>query len=237
MPKGKFAKLTSWSFSAYTQYLRCPLSVFFERVQRVRMPEEKSPVLERGDRVHKAAETYVSTSGRPQMIPELRHYADRLKDFRRRRARTELEWAFTSAWTPTGWLAPDAWLRMKLDVLHEQTAPPAVYVGDYKTGRVYPEHAQQRSLYGLGALTLVKLGALAGGAKATTVTVEHLYTDTTQLATEQYGLKDLEPLKAEWVRRTEQMLNDTTYNAQPGNHCRWCKFAVSRGGPCVEEKK
>ncbi len=236
MPKALFAKLTSWSFSTYTQYIRCPFSVCLDKVQRVRMPEEKSPVLERGDRIHKGAEAYVSAAGKPALPAELKHFVGRLKDFRRAKARTELAWAFTTAWTPTGYWDRDAWVRMKLDVMVEQKAPPSVYVGDYKSGRVYPDHAQQRSLYGLGALTLVQIGALANGAKETAVTVEHLYTDTRQEATERYTLKDLGPLKAEWERRTSQMLNDQRFPAKPGPHCRWCRFRKSAGGPCPEDQ-
>jgi hypothetical protein len=101
---------------------------------------------------------------------------------------------------------------------------------------VYDDHKQQRSLYALGGLQLVKLGRLAEGDKKSKLTAEHVYIDTQQTATEQFTMKDLDPLKREWETRTKQMLEDTTYRATPGFHCRWCKYRKSNGGPCPEEQ-
>ena len=235
MPKAKFARLHAWSFSTYQQYLKCPFSVCLEKIQRHPGIEEKSPALERGTLIHSAAEAFVASTGeKPELIPELARSAKRLADFRKAKARTELEWAFTSSWTPTGWWDRDAWLRMKLDVLKEEKAPPLVHIVDYKSGKIHDEHRQQRSLYGLGALQMISLGALS--TKLATVIAEHLYTDSGQQATERYTLKDLEPLKREWLTRTEKMLTDERFPTRTGHHCSWCRFAKSKGGPCPEKQ-
>jgi hypothetical protein len=200
------------------------------------MPEEKSPILERGNMIHTNAQMCVSASKPPKLIPELAKFARRIDGFRRARARTELEWTFTRDWTPTSWFAKDAWLRMKLDVLTEAAAPPVVTVVDYKSGKIYPDHSQQRSLYGLGALQLVQIGNLNKGIKATKVIAEHLYTDTGLTATETYASKDLEPLRAEWTARIKEMLDDTRFPTRIGFHCKWCRFRKSVGGPCPEDQ-
>jgi hypothetical protein len=114
-------------------------------------------------------------------------------------------------------------------------AAPLVQITDWKTGRQYSDHTQQRSLYALAGLQMVELGLLADGRKDTKLVVEHTYIDTTQSATEVFTMKDLKPLKKEWLLRIKQMMNDTVYHAKPSAHaCRYCKFKKSAGGPCPE---
>lgn len=235
-PKEKMPTLTSWSYSVYTSYLKCPLSVCFDKIKRVRMVEPKNPHFEKGDRVHKAAETHISGTGKaPPIIPELKLVKEPLTFYRKARAKAELEWAFTKQWLPTTWFGSDAWLRIKVDVCHDEKKPPLVKITDWKTGRVYDEHKQQRSLYALGGLLLTELGQLAGGGKDVKVVAEHLYTDTGMSATEQFAMKDLKPLKTEWLSRIKQMMSDTKYPAKTGFHCRYCKYRKSNGGPCQED--
>lgn len=231
------ANLSSWSYSVYSQYMKCPLSVCFDKIKRIRIVEPPNPHFEKGDRVHKACELYISGSGKaPVVIPELKAVKDKLVFFRKARAAVELQWAFTKNYLPTSWFASDAWLRVKTDVCLNTASPPLVHITDWKTGKVYDEHRQQRSLYALAGLQLVELGQLAGGSKDTKLTAEHLYTDTTQSATEQYAMKDLKPLKREWASRIQQMMTDTRYPAKTGFHCRYCRFRKSAGGPCPENQ-
>ena len=262
MPLSKLATLTSWSYSVYTQYMKCPLSVCFDKIKRIRIVEPPNIHFEKGNRVHEGAEKYIGMEDKklaaylkelkkklPPMldgktkIPRVPTYEllkavePRLEIFRKAKAKAELEWAFTKDYQPTSWTNwAGAWLRIKVDVCHEQKAPPLVHIVDWKTGRAYEEHKQQRSLYALGGLQLVDLGLLADGNKDVKVIAEHLYTDTTQSATEEFTMKDLKPLKREWGSRIKQMMTDTRYPAKTGYHCRYCKFRKSAGGPCSEDQ-
>ena len=236
MPKARFNTLVSWSFSVYQQYLKCPLSVCFNKIQRIRIrEEEKAPALVRGDMVHTAADTFIGTSGTPKIIPELASVKPMLTMLRKAKARTEQEWAFTREWAPTGWFDKDAWLRVKTDACADTKEPPTVLIVDWKTGKMHSEHRQQRSLYALGGLQLVQIGALAGGSKKTVLTAQHVYTDTGQSATEEFTPKHLAPLKREWLARIKEMMADTQFPAITGRHCEWCKYAKSKGGPCPEK--
>lgn len=230
--KPKFNPITSWSYSVYTQYIRCPFSVCLEKVQRIQMAELPNPAFIKGDRVHKSAENFVRAPKAPPLEPELAHLKPMLTVLRKAKAKVELEWAFNREWKPTSWFARDTWLRIKTDVCQDSAAPPLVNIIDYKTGKVYPDHKQQRSLYALGGLLLVKLGLLAGGSTKTKLTAQHVYVDTKQEATEQFTMKNLEPLQREWLARTDEMLKDTEFKAIEGRHCGWCKFRKSAGGPC-----
>ena len=234
MPKGRFATLTSWSYSVYHQYLACPFSVCLDKIQRIRIQEPENPHFVKGDRVHKSAETFISGAGRaPKLEPELEKLRPLLTDLRKAKARVELEWAFTKKWEPTGWFDKDAWLRMKVDACKDTINPPTVDILDWKTGRQYDDHKQQRSLYGTGGLQLVQIGTLAGGSKYTKLTARHVYVDQPYFnATETYTMQNLASLKREWLARIKGMMSDTVFSVKEGHHCKYCRFARSKGGPC-----
>jgi len=216
--------------------MECPFAVCLDKIQKVRIIEPPNEHFIKGDRVHKSAEIQIGGRGKlPKLEPELKTVKDLLVDLRKRQAAVELEWAFNRQWEPTGWYDKDAWLRIKTDVCADQVDPPEVEIIDWKTGRCYPDHAQQRSLYALGGLRLVQIGQLAGGSKDVQLTAQHIYVDTGLRATEKFAMCSLEPLKREWLERTKKMLSDTQFKATPSNQaCKWCKFAKSRGGPCPE---
>jgi len=254
------AKLTSWSYSVYTQYMKCPMSVMFDKIKRIRIVEPPNPHFIKGNAVHDGAARYILTPNKalPALLRELKKkplpvkdipvlpptydllkgVEDRLKAFRALKAAAELEWAFTKDWLPTRWDNwTGAWLRVKTDVCAEDLtgAAPLIQITDWKTGRLYDDHKQQRSLYALTGLQMVELGLLADGRKDVKLVVEHTYIDTAQSATEVFTMKDLKPLKREWLLRIKQMMNDTVYRAKPSAHaCRYCKFRKSAGGPCPE---
>jgi hypothetical protein len=171
------------------------------------------------------------------LMPELVRVKPVIEKLRKAKAKVEQLWAFTREWEPCNWKDWDrAWLRVKTDVCMDTVTPPHVDIIDWKTGRVHEEHKRQRTLYALAGLQLVKLGQLAGGSKNTKLEAQHIYVDTGQTATEVFLFKNLESLRKQWEARTEIMLKDTTFNATPGPHCRWCKFAKSKGGPCPENQ-
>ncbi len=249
MAKGRFATLTSWSFSTYTQYIKCPFSVCLEKIQRIRVQEPDNPHLVHGNKAHEAADGVITgrvkappkittpMPGRPALSSDLKKIGGQLTQLRAAKAKTEQEWAFDRQWNPVDWRDwSRAWVRMKIDAVKEALRPPSVDIIDWKTGKVHDEHKQQRSLYATGGLQLVKLGALAGGDKKVKLTAQHVYLDTGQTATEEFEMKHLAPLRKEWEARTKEMLEDTAFKVRTGPHCRWCKFRKSAGGPCPEDQ-
>lgn len=234
------AMLTSWSYSVYTQYMKCPMSVMFDKIKRIKIYEPENPAFIKGNAIHKNAEQYITMVDPPEIIAELISVKPRLEAFRKLKASVEQDWAFTKEWLPSRWNDwNNCWLRIKVDVCAitktKKPKPTLIHITDWKSGKIYEEHKQQRSLYALGGLQLVQLGILPGGA-AVKVVAEHLYTDTTQSATEEFTMKDLNPLKSEWMSRIKQMMSDTKYPAKTGFHCRYCRYRKSNGGPCPENQ-
>ena len=249
--KGKFDQLTSWSFSVYTRWVKCPLEVCYDKIQRIRIEEPDNPHFVKGNRAHAIADTFISGVGkkRPSLTEKvpfpgqkpievnLKPIESQLVDLRTRKGKTEGEWAFDRAWNPVDWRDwKNAWLRIKTDVCADTVDPPTVEIVDWKTGRPHLEdHRLQRSIYALGGLQLVKLGVLAGGSKDTKLTARHVYIDAPDItATEQFAMKDLAPLKREWLARTKEMFEDTVFRPKPGRACKFCKFSKKNGGPCKD---
>jgi RecB family exonuclease len=273
---GNTRTLTAWSYSVYTQYIKCPFSIFLEKIARIKVVEKLNEHTERGGRVHLIAEVNVASSKPVTAVADLAgndrvkaYMAERkltgkaqaqelkavseaykeltkdarvvakLADLRKHKASPEGEIAFDRAYNRVDWRDwSRAWLRVKCDAIKAALKPkPVVEIIDWKTGKQYDDHRQQRSLYGMAGLQLVKLGHLNGGNLATQVIAQHIYTDTGLTATEEYDMNDLAPLKKEWEARTAGMLKDTKFRAAPGPlACRFCKFGKSKGGPCDKEK-
>lgn len=262
MSKGQFSTLQAWSYSVYTQWLKCPFSVCLEKIRRVRIEEPPSSILTYGDATHNVSQLYVIGNSKvtlasaakaavkarkamldkqaydPIMMNEVTNTMSAQKPLldrlRKAKAQVELKWTFTKAYALTGWFAGDAWLRIIVDAMRHQAKPPEVEIIDYKTGKIYDDHKLQRKIYAMGGLQLVQLGQLAGGDKNVKVTASHVYVNGGATGTETFTMKDLEPLKREWGQRIKQMMSDTEFPVRPGPHCKWCKFAKSKGGPCKE---
>ena len=69
--KGRFATLTSWSYSVYHTYCECPFKVCLDKIQRVRIIEPPNEHFIKGDRVHKSAEQEIRSAGLPGRRPKL----------------------------------------------------------------------------------------------------------------------------------------------------------------------
>ena len=126
-PTPKLANLVSWSYSVYTAYLKCPMSVMFDKIQRIRIPEPPNVHFEKGDRVHKAAQAHVTGTGRaPAVIPELKLAKAKLDLFRKLKARAEMDWAFTKQYLPTSWFGQsEVDVRCQFDTRGESRHRPA----------------------------------------------------------------------------------------------------------------
>jgi len=101
-----------------------------------------------------------------------------------------------------------------------------LYDIEFKTGKVYPEHATQLRLYALAGFIM--------HPEATEARAENWYLDGAPSPLVGYVAQRsaLEGLKREFTEFARPLLNDDLYPATPGRHCNWCGFAKSKGGPC-----
>ena len=150
------APIKFWSYSALKRFEKCAYEIYLDRVMKNPKPEivETSP-LERGNRVHKAAEAYVKGEG--QLVGELGIFAsefERLKEaYGTGTVQVEDSWWFKRDWSESDWEDPDKWAIIKCDVV-EWVSQTHMDVTDWKTGKSFGNevsHDQQMMLYAIAA--------------------------------------------------------------------------------------
>ena len=207
-------KITAWSYSALSQYEKCPRQYKYARIDK--LPQPESHALERGNILHAKAEQFVkgNIKGMPK---ELSSFQNELKELKRLCADTELDLSFTQNWAPThGKDWNGVWCRAYLDAsIMERDVGTVI---DYKTGKIYPHHEEQGNLYGLA--TFIHF------PKIKIVDIEFWYFDQGgHVESFSYNKKDLPAMKKDWKNRAAVLFRETKWAPKPGNHCRWCPFS------------
>jgi RecB family exonuclease len=233
-PKAKH--FTSWSFSRYSDWRKCPARAKYKHLDK--LPEPESAAMNRGSEIHTLAEHFVQgkKARLPGELKPLETEFKRLKAIYKKKVFpmvVEDQWAFTIAWEETRWNDWDkCWVRIKLDLAHHEDASTVV-VTDWKTGKFRddqaPEYLEQLELYALSALLkfphadsiLPRLGYIDQG---------FLYPDEDSPLI--YTRAQEPKLKKAWDKRVKPMMADRKFAPKPSNACRWCAFSSAKGGPC-----
>lgn len=213
-------KITSWSYSRYAQYDKCPAAAKYKFLDK--LPEPPSPAMDRGNKIHKLAEDY--TKGLIKKLPiELKLFEDQFVELKKSKPQVEQTWAFKEDWSQTRWNDwQDCKVRIKVDAscLDDVT----LYVIDHKTGKLRDGYDDQLELYA-GTAMLVH-------PHVKEVNTQMWFLDSGDVVERVYKAKDGKAIIKGWEKKVTPMLNDTRFSPKPGNHCRWCHFSKSKGGPC-----
>lgn len=212
-------KLTTWSFSRWKVYDTCPRQAYYKYIEKLKEPE--GPALARGTRIHQLAQDYIEQ--KLQVLPsELAKCAAQIQALRDSEAKCEVEWGFTPSWAPTGWMAEDVWLRVKADAFAVRDSK--MQIVDFKTGREYPDHRKQLSLYALSSFIMFP--------EVQSITSELYYLDAGAVTTVDFEREEQPDILSVWQERCDKMLSDETFDPKPNPKCKWCHFRASNGGPC-----
>jgi len=217
------SKLTAWSYSRISLWEQCPLKFKLKHIDK--LPEEQSPAASRGDTIHKEAAAFISgaTTGFPPSLAKFDAQMWELHDLPRDSVVVEQQWGFTKSWRPTGWFGANTWFRNILDV-------GVVYpdghsdVVDHKTGKEYPDHADQREL---NALSL-----MCRFPDVSHVTSRMWYLDAGHETIAEFEQHQKGELQEKWEKRVAPMFADTVFAPRPNDKCKWCAYARSKNGPC-----
>lgn len=239
---------TSWSFSRYQAYRKCPFAAKLANLDKIKdpVPLPADHPMVRGDRIHKLADAYVKGASPPKVPEELKNFAPLLKALRKKRKAdpetvvVEETWAFRKDWSITtydDWSA--CWLRVKLDVaeVDECTVRPL----DWKTGKYSPqwnveEYMEQVDLYAMAGLMMY-----ADVGPELRVIPTLLYTDagvTHPAAGEEkvYVPAMLPALKKKWEKAVKPMMADRAFAPKPNRFCSTCFYrkgnGAAGGGQC-----
>jgi CRISPR/Cas system-associated exonuclease Cas4 (RecB family) len=223
MPTPPVRKFTTWSFSRYRDHLQCPRRAKLTHIEKLDRSALKSPALIRGETVHRSAEQFIRGEVRT-LASELRTFKDEFRDLRKRRASAEGKFAVDRTWKLVDFFDWDrAWGRMVADAhyVDRRTA----FVIDFKTGKMYPDNEEQLELYAIPVLLTYP--------DAAEVRTALWYVDQGKIGGERtFTRKKLPVLIKTWTRRVVSMLTDTKFVPRPGEHCRYCNFRKTKGGPC-----
>lgn len=220
MAFSKPTKLTSWSYSRFSVYDKCPAKAKYKFLDK--LPDPGGPAMERGNVIHKLAENY--TKGLIKKLPpELKNFKDEFAELKKSKPMVEESWAFTKHWIKTVW---NDWancaLRIKVDAACMDGTD--LHIIDHKTGKKRDSYDEQLSLYAAPAPILFP--------KVKKIFTHLWFLDSGEVVTNEYDAKQAPQLREEWDRRVQPMLNDTRFAPKPSHECRWCPFSKSKGGLC-----
>lgn len=206
-----------WSYSSLSNYEKCPFKYYLAKIEGI--AEEVGGAAKRGTRIHEAIERYLNFE--EDELPDVvwKSFGNELEAAREAGAEAELEFAFDDLWEPTSW--DDAWVRGKIDLVVRDKS----LIVDFKTGKFYPNHREQASLYALAAM---ELGITEEPC------VEFWYIDLDDVMEWEFKKRDYKSLRDSWNYRGMRLQNEDRWDPRPGPYCKWCAFRSKKGGQCPE---
>jgi CRISPR/Cas system-associated exonuclease Cas4 (RecB family) len=225
MPIKQVQRVTSWSFSRWKDWTKCPALFKYKHIDKVAISDDNAATF-KGSDVHTDSEAFVM--GTLKVLPKsVASFKPEFMEIRKSKLKhlVEQQWAFTVKWAKAAWFGADAWCRVMMDVHCYDHEHKHLRVIDIKSGKKYPDdHALQAELYALAGFIMYP--------SARTLRVELWYTDLGEMDPYDFAVGDVARLKKEWLARITPMLNDTKFVTRPGRHCAWCVYSKAKAGPC-----
>lgn len=216
--------IKAWSYSRWGDWKTCPFKLLC-KMNKVFEPVNYA--MQRGDLIHKRGEQYLL--GNVKQVPlEFKLFRDEMRMLKSNDAKPEMDLAVRKTWTPTTYNDWDGvWCRAKADVvLPPVKDTPEIETIDFKTGKKYDGHVNQAELMGL--LGFSHFPGIVNSRN-------HMwYLDSGERDHWDLPKKEVPKLRKKWESNVAGMMKETKFKPTPGNHCRHCSFAKSKGGPCNE---
>lgn len=210
------------SFSSIQTYKKCPAQYNYKYNLGMRDDRPPGPAALRGTAIHNSIEDHYNFDSPlheeiPEKIkPHILKHKGVCED-----VRPEMTFALTREWSPCEFDAEEAYVRGFIDNVF--VYPDRVVMHEYKTGRYYPEHEEQKALYGMVGLILFD--------HVEQVEVHGVYIDQKLVKPATYDRLQLPSMQFMWQKDIDKMELDI-FPARPGQHCRWCPASKLAGGPC-----
>lgn len=220
----------SWSYSRFTDYDQCPLRAKLKHLDK--LPEPKNKYMERGAEIATAGEDYLKKKTN-KLHPELKPVKEKFDRLRKiKNLVVEQQWGFDTKWNPVPWNDwNNCWLRVKMDVNFIRQEDNILLVIDNKTGK-YSDF--KREVYDQ-QLEIYTAAGIAQYPHVAGIDASLLYTDhNIEYPVEPKIILPAEAkaLQVVWNKRVKKMFADRKFAPRPGDHCRYCHFRKSNGGPC-----
>ena len=219
------------SFSGMQLYESCPSAFqrrYITKEDTSHVKEGTSPAASRGTRVHKGVEDYLLKK-EPELPDEALSFEMLFESIRdERNPLPEEQFCFNERWGRVPFEdKKNGRVRGILDVAYEFDG--VAYVQELKTGKIYEEHAKQRSLYALAGLLMFP--------ETDRVQVNTIYLDAAKvnpLVVERGGIDSYKYL---WERNINKVQPPQPYQAKKNWKCAYCPYNADVGGKCQTGKK
>jgi hypothetical protein len=209
--------LLPWSYSRLSKYERCPAQAKYSYT--IKRPYVQSLAAERGSDAHKTIENFLESKS-DHLHEAIDPYMHVLTELKAHEPHVELQIAVNQNWEPADWR--HCWGRGGLDAVY--TDGPDVSIYEWKTGKMYADHDDQRRLY--------FLLAAAKWPHVMDFKIQSYYFDLGDKKTLEMTREELGPVREDFNARIHIMTSDDIMAPRPGYYCRWCDYAKSKGGPC-----
>ncbi len=209
--------LLPWSYSRLSKYERCPAQAKY--AYTLKRPYVQGEAAVRGSAAHKTMEDFLNNKTdvlHEAIVP----HAHVMHELRKKKPKVELEIAVNRDWSLAEWKA--CWGRGGVDAGYENKG--TVELKEWKTGKMYDDHDEQRRLYFL--LTA------AYWLQAVKFRIESYYFDLGKKKTLEATREELHPIREDFNTRIHIMETDDEMAPRPGYYCKWCDYSKDKGGPC-----
>lgn len=201
------------SYSSIKLFENCPLRYFYQRVAKS-VVDEGGEASKHGERIHAYLEARLKKEA--DLPQEIATYEPLVKSVEKLGGELyiEHELVLSDLLVPTGWYAPDAWIRSILDIL--VIKGDEAIVMDWKTGKRKIDFFQ---------LQLFAVQVFKHFPEVQKVKTSLIWLKTMEMDTEQYTR---DQSNAMWqdimgrIRRIEQALEHDNWPAKPSGLCRYC---------------
>lgn len=209
----------SFSLTKVTTHEKCALKYKFRYI--LNLPETKGAAATRGVELHKCIEDYIRLE--VPLPNELTHYQGWLTSMRGPEAFPEHKIAVDNRWQICEWDDPNAYMRSVVDLKYI-VSPVSVVNYDWKSGKIYYDHVDQKLLYAAMVST--------EHPEALEIRSIHVYVDLGKNTEQVYHRDQIPAIIQRWDQRIADVAHDSEYIPSPGYHCRWCGYSKIIGGPC-----
>ncbi len=213
-----------YSYSRLSTFTQCPAKYNWSYVDKVDVERISSPAMERGTKIHNSLEAFVKRETEI-LHPDIHeHYGQFMFSIRENyECFPESRWAFDWLLRPCAYDEPMCMIRGFMD-LKFVPENDNVQVYEYKTGKIYDEHAHQRWIYGVAALLE---HPEKKGVDVTTVYLDQKKNVKTFYPS--HMLREYKPMLIDEIREVDEC---EEFIPKPQFLCRWCNFSKQNGGPC-----
>lgn len=236
------------SLSKLNVYKACPKQYEYKHV--IALPQGESTAMARGLVIHEVLENRVkrainegsaSLKAGEDATSKIQWFLDELADMGFTHVEPEQEIAYnpyTLECVP--WASKGPVVRAKLDMMFTTPKHPGVlFVIDWKTGRVYDKHAEEREFYA----SVCALQAEDSGIEFDYVATAYVYIDQGTVNPFNYASRDssarwsktaLQAKLQAWSAEMIAVGTASRFTYTPGSpQCKWCDYSKAKGGPCI----